>query len=76
MLDNDKNTAVILETRQFYQQIIDNNNGDETTTNILEDADEWMEEIWGGFLRFRKNRLDRLEGLNNSFGLQQHRCWY
>ena len=63
-LDNDKNTAVILETGQFYQQIRNNNNGGEITTSILEDADEWMEDIWGGFLRFRKNRLDRLEGLS------------
>ena len=36
-----------------------------TTTAVLENAEEWMEEIWyDGFLRFYNNRYEQLEGLS------------
>ena len=59
--DNDKYTAIPLQTGTFYQQKRDQETG-ELTTGELVDSDEWMDEIWGGFLQFRENRLDRLEG--------------
>ena len=40
---NQQYTAIPLETGQFYQQTGDGN------VEMLEDADEWMYEVWRGF---------------------------
>ena len=56
-------TVLPMKVGQFYQQ----KRGDdgELTTEVLEDAQEWMDEIWyNGFHRFRNNRLDELEGMS------------
>lgn len=64
LLENDKKTVMQLEgIQQFYQQKRDTNTG-EVTTEVLEDADDWMEDIWGAFLQFRENRWDELDGLS------------
>jgi len=58
-LNNDKYTAIPLDVGQIYQKKKDG------SVEILEDQNEWMEEIWwDGFLGFRDNRLDELEGLS------------
>ena len=42
-LNNDKYTAIPLETGQFYQQTGDGN------AEMVEDANEWMYEVWVDF---------------------------
>jgi len=62
MLDNDRYTAIPLEIGQFYQQTRNANTG-EITTEIMDDADALIEDVWGGFLQFREDGLDdELEG--------------
>ena len=57
LTENERYTAIPLETGQFYQQFR-NDNG-EMVTEILEDADELIEQVWGGFLQFRQGKLDK-----------------
>ncbi|KAL7526846.1 hypothetical protein ACHAXR_001678, partial [Thalassiosira sp. AJA248-18] len=54
-LEGDKETNIRLNG-VFYQQKR-NKNGD-LSTEILKDSEEWMNEIWGGFLGFRTDNLD------------------
>mmetsp|Transcript_7212 Transcript_7212/g.16402 ORF Transcript_7212/g.16402 Transcript_7212/m.16402 type:complete len:391 (+) Transcript_7212:256-1428(+) len=59
-LGGDKWSGIPLTTGQFYLQKRENG---ELTTDILEEAEDWMDEIWwSGFLQFRTNRLDELDG--------------
>lgn len=59
-LRNSKYSAIPLGTGQYYLQKRGDDGG--LTTGILEESDEWMEEIWGGFLSFRENRLEEMDG--------------
>ena len=67
VLDSDGDTVIPLDNdgAQFYQQIKDKISG-EVRTKVLTDKDveEWMDEIWGGFLQYRENRLDELDGVS------------
>ena len=49
VLNNDKYTTIPLETGQFT------NTGRLWNADFLEDANEWMDEIWGVFFQFRNN---------------------
>lgn len=61
IVDGDKDSVNILPAT-WYRQTRD---GEVTTTTVLENAEEWMEEIWyNGFLRFYNNRYEQLEGLS------------
>ena len=63
VLNGDKDSVNILPAT-WYQQTRDGDSG-EVTTAVLENAEEWMEEIWyNGFLQFYDNRYNQLEGLS------------
>ena len=49
------------ENGVIYQQTRDDATG-ETTTVELEDGAGWYDEMWGGFLQFRTNRLEEIRG--------------
>mmetsp|Transcript_30573 Transcript_30573/g.63996 ORF Transcript_30573/g.63996 Transcript_30573/m.63996 type:complete len:627 (-) Transcript_30573:89-1969(-) len=70
-LENDKLTAIPLQTGVFYHQTRDESTG-EITTSVLEDSEEWMEEIWGGFLQFRDYWWDDLEGESYADAIDQY----
>ena len=68
VLGNDMYTAVPLQTGIFYRQSRDednSNNGElklKLTSEVLENSEEWMGEIWGGFMQWRDERGDDLDG--------------
>lgn len=69
ILDGDKDTAIPL-SGMIFQQKRDKETGD-LTTEVLEDKEAWVDEIWGGFLQFREERLDDdLKGLSYA-GMRQ-----
>lgn len=64
LLENDKKTVLQLDgNQQFYQQKRNASTG-EVTTEVLEDAEEMMADVWGDFLKFRDDRWDELDGVN------------
>ncbi|KAL9183285.1 hypothetical protein ACHAXT_005072 [Thalassiosira profunda] len=67
LLDNPKDTAVPME--KGYAFYIERPDG---TTTPLEEGGEWIDEVWGGFLDFRDNRYDLLEGLSYAGAIDQY----
>ncbi len=61
-LANDRYTAVSMQRGAFYRQTRDEDTG-ELSAERIEDSDEWIEETWHkGFLQFREEQWDNLEG--------------
>jgi len=61
VLGNDMYTAVPLQTGIFYRQSRDEDSG-ELTSAVLEDGEERMGDVWGGFMQWRDDRGDDLDG--------------
>ena len=48
---------------RYYRQSVRSDIG--IRTDRLEDAEGRLDKIWGGFMRYRANNLDRLAGLSH-----------
>ncbi len=68
---NDQYTAVPLQTGVFYRQTRDEGTG-ELTAEVAEGARNWLAEVWGGFLRFREEEWNDLDGV--SYGGEWRPC--
>jgi len=63
-VDDDATTtsSVLLSTAQFYK--VTNTDGGTMSAEVVEESDQWMEDVWNGFITFRENNLQDLAGLS------------
>lgn len=76
VLGNDATSSVLLGTAQFYKPTTTtnggggDNGGDDdgimmtSTTEVIAESDQWIEDVWNRFITFRQNNLEELDGLS------------